>query len=149
MCWADKNEMKVLVIWKALVSEAYHKRFKKLSRFKDVELTVIVPTKWHNTILEKKYCEEYKIIPRKVVLNGHNHLHWYPGLEKLVKQIRPDIFHIEEEHCNLVTYQAIRLAKKGRQRVLNNFTQERVAGETYKVYQKIMCCTSSLNLGGE
>ncbi len=58
MCWADKNEMKVLVIWKALVSEAYHKRFKKLSRFKDVELTLIMPTKWHNTILEKKYCEE-------------------------------------------------------------------------------------------
>ncbi len=104
--------MKVLVIWKALVSEAYHKRFKELSRFKDIELTLIVPTKWHNTILEKKYCEEYKIIPGKVILNGYNHLHWYPGLEKVVKQIRPDIFHIEEEHYSLVTYQAIRLAKK-------------------------------------
>jgi len=31
------------------------------------------------------------------------------------------------------------LAKKGRQRVLNNFTQEKVARETYKVYKKIMC----------
>ncbi|MBO1225375.1 MAG: glycosyltransferase, partial [Candidatus Scalindua sediminis] len=30
------------------------------------------------------------------------------------------------------------LAKKGRQRVLDNFTQERVARETYKVYKKIM-----------
>jgi len=81
--------MKVLVIWKALVSEAYHKRFKELARFKDVELTLIVPMKWHNSILEKKYCEEYEIIPRKVILNGYNHLHWYPGLEKIVKQIRP------------------------------------------------------------
>jgi glycosyltransferase involved in cell wall biosynthesis len=104
--------MKILVIWKALVSEAYHKRFKELSRFKDVELILIVPMKWHNTILEKKYCEEYKIIPRKVILNGYNHLHWYSSLEKLVKQIRPDIFHVEEEHYSLVTYQAIRLAKK-------------------------------------
>ena len=104
--------MKVLVIWKALVSEAYHKKLKELAKFKDIELTLVVPTKWHNTILEKKYCEEYKIIPRKVVLNGHNHLHWYPGLEKVVRQIRPDIFHIEEEHYSLVTYQAIRLAKK-------------------------------------
>ncbi len=104
--------MKVLVIWKALVSEAYHKKLKELAKFKDIELTLIVPTKWNNTILEKKYCEEYKIIPRKVILNGYNHLHWYPGLEKIVRQIRPDVFHIEEEHYSLVTYQAIRLAKK-------------------------------------
>ncbi|MFQ5714319.1 MAG: glycosyltransferase family 4 protein [Candidatus Scalinduaceae bacterium] len=107
-----ENKMKVLVIWKALVSEAYHKKFKELAKFKDIELTLVVPTKWHNTILEKEYCEEYKIIPRKVILNGHNHLHWYPGLGKFVTQIQPDILHIEEEHYSLVTYQAIRLAKK-------------------------------------
>lgn len=33
----------------------------------------------------------------------------------------------------------MKLANKGRKRVLNNFTQEKVARETYKVYQKIMC----------
>ena len=104
--------MKVLVIWKALVSEEYHKRFKELAKFKDVELTLVVPTKWHNTRLEKEYCSEYKIIPRKVVLNGSNHFHWYPGLARIVRQIRPDILHIEEEHYSIVTYQAIRLAKK-------------------------------------
>ena len=104
--------MKILVIWKALVSEAYHKKLKELTRFKDVELTLIVPTKWHNINLEKKYCREYRIIPRKVILSGYNHFHWYPGLEELVKQIQPDIFHIEEEHYSLVTFQAIRLAKK-------------------------------------
>jgi len=100
------------VIWKALVSEVYHKRFEELVRFKDVELTLIVPTKWQNTNLEKKYCREYRIIPRKVILSGYNHFHWYPGLEELVKQIQPDIFHIEEEHYSLVTFQSIRLAKK-------------------------------------
>jgi glycosyltransferase involved in cell wall biosynthesis len=31
------------------------------------------------------------------------------------------------------------LAKKGRQRVLNNFSQEKVARETYNIYKKIMC----------
>ena len=104
--------MNVLVIWKALVSETYHKRFIELAKFKDVELTLVVPTKWHNTRLEKEYCSEYKIIPTKVVLSGYNHFHWYPGLEKYVRQIRPDIFHIEEEHYSFVTYQAIKLAKK-------------------------------------
>jgi glycosyltransferase involved in cell wall biosynthesis len=32
----------------------------------------------------------------------------------------------------------VKLAEKGRQRVLNNFTQEKVAKETYKIYQKMM-----------
>ncbi len=31
------------------------------------------------------------------------------------------------------------LAKKGRQRVLDNFTQEKVAKETYKIYKIIVC----------
>jgi len=104
--------MKVLVIWKALVSEAYHKRFTELAKFKDVELTLVVPTKWHKTRLEKEYCSEYKIIPRRVVLNGSNHFHWYPGLARIIRQVRPDILHIEEEHYSVVTYQTIRLAKK-------------------------------------
>ena len=104
--------MKVLVIWKALVSEVYHKRFEELARLKDIELALIVPTKWQKTRLEKRYCKECKIIPRKVILNGFNHFHWYPGLAKVVKQIRPDIIHIEEEHYSLVTHQAIRLAKR-------------------------------------
>lgn len=104
--------MKVLVIWKALVSEAYHKRFIELAKFKDVELTLVVPTKWQNTRLEKEYYREYKIIPRRIVLNGFNHFHWYPGLARIIRQVRPDILHIEEEHYSIVTYQAIRLAKK-------------------------------------
>jgi glycosyltransferase involved in cell wall biosynthesis len=104
--------MKVLVIWKALVSEVYHKRFKELARLKDVELVLIVPTEWQKTRLEKKYCKEYRIIPRKVILNGFNHFHWYPGLQEVVRQIRPNIIHIEEEHYSLVTHQAIRLANR-------------------------------------
>ncbi len=104
--------MKVLVIWKALVSEAYHKRFIELAKLKDIELTLVVPTKWDNTRLEKEYFSEYKIIPKRVVLNSANHFHWYPGLARIVRQERPDILHIEEEHYSIVTYQAIRLAKK-------------------------------------
>jgi glycosyltransferase involved in cell wall biosynthesis len=104
--------MKVLVIWKALVSKAHHRKIKVLSAYKDVEITLVVPTKWDKVLLEKEYCSGYKIIPVKVLLSGYNHFHWYPGLEKLVKQVQPDIFHIEEEHYSLVTFQAIRLAKK-------------------------------------
>ena len=104
--------MKVLVLWKALVSEVYHKRFIELAKYKDVEITLVVPTIWDNTKLEREYCAEYKTIPRRIILNGYNHFHWYPGLAKIIRHIRPDILHIEEEHYSIVTYQAIRLAKK-------------------------------------
>ncbi len=104
--------MKILIIWKALVSEAYHRKLKELAKLEDVELTLIVPTKWHKTSLEKEDCRDCKIIPTKLAMSGYNHFHWYPGLEKYVRQIRPDIFHIEEEHYSFVTFQAIRLAKK-------------------------------------
>ena len=104
--------MKVLLIWKALVSEAYHRKLKELAKFKDVELTLIVPTEWHNIDLEKKTCKDYKIIPTRIVMSGYNHFHWYPRLDEYVRQIQPDIFHIEEEHYSLVTFQAIRLARK-------------------------------------
>ena len=104
--------MKVLVIWKALVSMAHHRKIKVLSAYKDVEITLVVPTKWDKTNLEKEYCSGYKIIPVRVMLSGYNHFHWYPGLERYVEQVQPDILHIEEEHYSLVTFQAIRLAKK-------------------------------------
>jgi glycosyltransferase involved in cell wall biosynthesis len=104
--------MKVLVLWKALVSEAYHKRFIELAKLKGVELTLVVPTEWDNTRLEKEYCKKCKIIPIKIIMSGYNHFHWYPGLAKIIRQVRPDILHIEEEHYSIVTYQAIRLAKK-------------------------------------
>ncbi|MBT6047451.1 MAG: glycosyltransferase [Candidatus Scalindua sp.] len=104
--------MKVLLIWKALVSEAYHSKLKELAKFKDIELTLIVPKKWQNIYLEKKSCEDCRIIPTRIVMSGYNHFHWYPGLEKYIRQIQPDIFHIEEEHYSLVTFQAIRLARK-------------------------------------
>jgi len=104
--------MKILIIWKALVSEAYHGKLKELAKFNGLELTLIVPTKWHNINVEKKSCKEYRIIPTKIVMSGYNHFHWYSGLEKYVREIRPDIFHIEEEYYSIITFQAIRLAKK-------------------------------------
>jgi glycosyltransferase involved in cell wall biosynthesis len=108
----EENEMKILVIWKALVSRAHHRKINVLTEFKNVEIILIVPTRWDKTVLEKEFSSKYKIIPVRVMLSGYNHLHWYPGLEELVKQVQPDIFHIEEEHYSLVTFQAIRLAKK-------------------------------------
>ena len=110
--------MKILVIWKALVADAYHKRFEELERLKNVELNLIVPTSWNKTSLKKRFCRKYKIIPARVMLNGYNHFHWYPELSRIVRQVQPDIFHIEEEPYSYVTFQAISLARKNNIRCL-------------------------------
>jgi glycosyltransferase involved in cell wall biosynthesis len=49
-----------------------------------------------------------------VLFNGNYHLHFYPGLKKIVRQVEPDIFHIDEEPYNLATFQAMRLAQSQR-----------------------------------
>ena len=110
--------MKILVIWKALVADAYHKRFEELASFKDVEIHLIVPTRWNRTSLKKRFSSAYEIIPARVMLNGYNHFHWYPALSKIVRQVQPDIFHIEEEHYSHVTFKAISLARRNNIRCL-------------------------------
>jgi glycosyltransferase involved in cell wall biosynthesis len=47
-----------------------------------------------------------------MALNGHFHLHFYPGLGKHFRRVQPHIVHIDEEPYNVATWQAMRLAKK-------------------------------------
>jgi len=108
--------LRVLMISKACIVGAYQKKLEELARFDDVELTVIVPPYWRDERgmmpLERLYTEGYRFIVEPMWLNGHFHLHFYPGLGKHVRRLRPDIVHIDEEPYNLATFQAMRLAKR-------------------------------------
>jgi len=99
------------MISKALVVGAYHKKLEEMSKL-GIELHLVVPTSWGCQDIEVKYGKGYKIYPLKAVFSGHNHFHFYMGLSGLVKEIKPDILHIDEEHYSIVTFQAMRLAKK-------------------------------------
>ena len=104
------------MISKACIVGAYQKKLEELARFDDVELTVIVPPYWRDERgmmpLERLYTEGYQFIVEPMWLNGHFHLHFYPGLGKHVRRLQPDIVHIDEEPYNLATFQAMRLAKR-------------------------------------
>jgi glycosyltransferase involved in cell wall biosynthesis len=108
--------LRVLMISKACIVGAYQKKLEELARFDDVELTVIVPPYWRDERgmmpLERLYTEGYRFIVEPMWLNGHFHLHFYPGLGKHVRRLQPDIVHIDEEPYNLATFQAMRLAKR-------------------------------------
>jgi glycosyltransferase involved in cell wall biosynthesis len=110
------------MISKACIVGAYQKKLEELARFDDVELTVIVPPYWRDERgvmpLERVYTAGYRFIVEPMLLNGHFHLHFYPGLGKHVRRLQPDIVHIDEEPYNLATFQAMRLAKRAGARAL-------------------------------
>jgi glycosyltransferase involved in cell wall biosynthesis len=107
--------MKVLMLSKACIVGAYQKKLEEMAAINGVDLTVVVPPSWDDprdaTRLEKLYTQGYEMIVTDIAFNGHYHLHFYPKLRRIVRQVQPDIFHIDEEPYNLATFQAMRLAQ--------------------------------------
>jgi glycosyltransferase involved in cell wall biosynthesis len=107
--------MKVLMISKACIVGAYQKKLEEMATIAGVDLTVVVPPYWDDpnglTRLEQTHTQGYRLLVSNMVLNGHYHLHFYPKLKKIAREIRPDIIHIDEEPYNLATFHAMRIAR--------------------------------------
>lgn len=107
--------MKVLMLSKACIVGTYQKKLEEIAALENVDLTVVVPPSWDDprgaTRLERLYTEGYQLIVTDIAFNGNYHLHFYPKLRKIVHQVRPDVFHIDEEPYNLATFHAMRLAQ--------------------------------------
>ena len=75
-------------------------------------MTVVVPPAWRegrNLIhLERAHTKGYALLVAPLVFNGQFHLHFYPTLGRLLRQIRPDVLHMDEEPYNLATWLALR-----------------------------------------
>lgn len=101
---------------KALIIGAYQKKAEELARLPDVELTVVVPPFWkegdHRIDLQRGFVDGYRLVVEPMVFNGNFHLHFYPGLGRLIREVRPHIFHIDEEPYNLSTFLAMKLARR-------------------------------------
>lgn len=105
--------MRVLMISKAMVAGAYHGKLRELAVL-GVDVHLVVPWVWGEQRLEVTKGVGYGVHPLKAVLSGFNHLHFYPELPRVFRELNPDIVHIDEEHYSLVTYQAMRLARDAR-----------------------------------
>jgi glycosyltransferase involved in cell wall biosynthesis len=106
--------MRVLILSKAMVVGTYQRKAEELAALPGVELTVAVPPSWEEpsvgpSKLDRRHTQGYRLQALPIWLNGHFHLHFYPGLRRLVELVRPDIFHIDEESFNLATFQAMRI----------------------------------------
>src|SRR6266487_2573840 len=115
--------MRVLMISKALVAGTSQRKLEELAKCPGVELTLLTPPYWlsddgSKQVLERLYTEGYRMIITPLALNGNFHLHFYPKLGKIMREVRPDVVHIDEEPYNFATFQAMRLAHKQKARVL-------------------------------
>lgn len=105
--------MKIVMLSKALVVGAYQKKLEELARLPGVELLALVPPAWREPrvgaqVLERRFTQGYRLEVLPMALNGRHHLHFYPGLARVLARERPDVFHIDEEAFNLATFLATR-----------------------------------------
>ncbi len=115
--------MRVLMISKALVAGTSQRKLEELAKCPDVELTLVTPAYWQRDdggkqVLERLYTNGYRMIVTPMNLNGNFHLHHYPQLGKIVREMRPQVMHIDEEPYNFATFQAMRLAQQHKARAL-------------------------------
>lgn len=108
--------MRVLMVSKACYVAAYRRKLEEMARHEDVDLTLVVPESWGTgpaaARLEAGFDQGYRTIVSQPALSGRHHEHFYPALGRIVRDLRPDIVHIDEEPYDWVTVHAL-LAARG------------------------------------
>jgi len=108
--------MRVVMLSKACVVGAYQKKLEELAALPGVDLTAVVPPAWRDERgvleLERQHVAGYDLVVEPMALNGHFHTHFYPGLGRLLRRVRPDLVHIDEEPYNFATAHALWLARR-------------------------------------
>ncbi len=116
------GRMRVLMVSKALIRGSYQKKLEELAKFPDLELKVIVPPAWREAgqviPLERAHTMGYQLVVEQMVLNGHFHLHFYPGLGRQIREFQPHLLHMDEEPYNLATFQGFWLGIRAGARCL-------------------------------
>jgi glycosyltransferase involved in cell wall biosynthesis len=116
---ARKNNMRILMISKTFVASTSQRKLEELAKFNDIELTLLTPAYWHSDdgskqVIEPLYANGYRMIVTPTVFNGHFHIYFYSQLKKIMREVQPEILHIDEEPYNFATFQAMRLAQQKR-----------------------------------
>src|SRR5579872_2709515 len=126
--------MRVLMISKSLVAGTQQRKLEEIAKLPDVELTLVTPPYWQGDdgrkwVLERLYTSGYRIIETPMRFNGNFHLHYYPQLGRIMREVRPEVVHIDEEPYNFATFHAMQLATRHKAKALF-FTWQNL----YRVY---------------
>jgi glycosyltransferase involved in cell wall biosynthesis len=115
--------MRVLMISKALVAGTSQRKLEELAQCPGIELTLVTPAYWRGDdgskqVLERLYTSGYRMIVTPMTMNGNFHLHYYPRLGQIMREVQPDIVHIDEEPYNFATFHAMYLSQRQKARAL-------------------------------
>ncbi|HEX9037240.1 MAG TPA: glycosyltransferase family 4 protein [Ktedonobacterales bacterium] len=107
--------MRVVVVSKTFVAESSQRMLEELALAPDMELTLITPPEWRSddgrTLpFVPTYTRGFQVRPLPIVFNGRYHFYMYRGLSTTVRELQPDIVHIDEEPYNPAGAQAQRAA---------------------------------------
>jgi glycosyltransferase involved in cell wall biosynthesis len=112
----DKNRdaaVRVVIVSKALVVGAYQRKLEELARLPDMELVAIVPPAWRDqrgrVTLQRTYTQGYELLVAPLAFSGQYHLHFYPTAGSLLRRLRPDVLHVDEEPYNFATWHLLRI----------------------------------------
>lgn len=102
--------MRVVMVSKAMVVPAYQRKLEEIAAHPDIELTAVIPATWDGRAYEPGYTSGYRTIVTPIRFDGNFHVFHLPALGRILRALRPDVVHVDEEPFNLATVLATRQA---------------------------------------
>jgi glycosyltransferase involved in cell wall biosynthesis len=102
--------VRILIVSKALVVAAYRHKLDEIAARPEIErLVVVTPPAWNERggralVFEPSTGPRaYDMRIEPIRFNGSYHLFYWPGLGRVLRDVRPDLVHLDEEPYNLAT----------------------------------------------
>jgi glycosyltransferase involved in cell wall biosynthesis len=111
--------VKVLIVSKILVVAAYRRKLDEIAARPEVErLVAVTPPEWREpggrtlAFEPAPRSTSYELRVEPIRFNGSYHLFYWPYLGRIIRQVQPDLVHLDEEAYNLATAHGARLATR-------------------------------------
>lgn len=115
------DALRVLVVSKILVVSAYRRKLDEIAARHEVDrLVAVIPPAWKEPggrTLEFEPApgsHNYELRIERMRFNGNYHLFYWPDLHHVIREVQPDLIHLDEEPYNLATLLGTRQAVKAR-----------------------------------
>jgi glycosyltransferase involved in cell wall biosynthesis len=111
--------VRVLIVSKILVVAAYRRKLDEIAAQPGIDrLVVVTGPEWREpggralAFEPSEGRHAYELYVEPIWLNGSYHMFLWPRLGRIVREVRPDLVHIDEEPYNLATAHASWLARR-------------------------------------